>query len=574
MKTLVWLCLALGLLTTLSAVSASGILNVGESIPLYNLKFQLDDLEAGSHNAVVSVWDANGNLLAVEEIAQGTSVTRNIAGSDYIIYVNKTAEGYTYTSKWASMTVSTGAGLLNAGEGRDFGGIIIRLDDLSLNDRDALVTIMDSGSGFVSRERIAEGKYVIRTVGGQKYKISAVQTSAGYLFASKWARMKVEPATLAESPKYQETSVGEVMANGTLRVRLDDLEGGTKAAIISILDSSDNVLSRDKIAPGASIIRAAEGGQKYKILAMDTALGYTFVAKWAKITAQTSALAETVNYPTIGVGESLVNGSAVVTLEDLESGTRNAIVTINDGSGGLYRERIAEGGYVVRTIGSQRYKIQVYQTAAGYMLNGRWAKLTVQPTTLPVTTSYPGSALIHQGEALIGPDDVKVRLDDFEVGTRNAIISILDSSDNIAWQEEITPSAYAYLVRDVGGTRYRIRIFETAPGYGLNAKWMKLSIETTTTAPTALSAGVVINQGEMTSCARGAYKVVLDDIELDSRDAIVTILDSNDNPLTHERIAEGQTKSFSISGPTCIVKVVQTAPGYTFGAKWARIQAS
>ena len=92
----------------LAKESIGGILNQGESLPVDNLKFQLDDLEAlsdGTTAAIMSVLDANGNILTKDKINQGETKEFNVAGKNYRIHVYKVAPGYTFGAKWADMAV-------------------------------------------------------------------------------------------------------------------------------------------------------------------------------------------------------------------------------------------------------------------------------------------------------------------------------------------------------------------------------------------------------------------------------------------------------------------------------------
>jgi hypothetical protein len=91
----------------LAKESIGGILNQGESLPVDNLKFQLDDLEAhgDTTSAIISVLDANGNVLKKDKIDQAQTKEFNVAGKNYRIHVYKVAPGYTFGAKWADMAV-------------------------------------------------------------------------------------------------------------------------------------------------------------------------------------------------------------------------------------------------------------------------------------------------------------------------------------------------------------------------------------------------------------------------------------------------------------------------------------
>ncbi len=85
--------------------------------------------------------------------------------------------------------------------------------------------------------------------------------------------------------------------------------------------------------------------------------------------------------------------------------------------------------------------------------------------------------------------------------------------------------------------------------------------------------GGIINVGESLEAA-GGVRVRLDDIKEGSsateQHAIVSVLDANDAVLKQTTIAPGVTQTVSTSGGVQVrVRVFKTAPGYTFGAKWA-----
>jgi hypothetical protein len=91
----------------LAKESVSGILNQGESLPVDNLKFQLDDLEAhgDTTSAILSILDANGNVLKKDKVAPGETKEFNVAGKTYRFHVYKVAPGYTFGAKWADVAI-------------------------------------------------------------------------------------------------------------------------------------------------------------------------------------------------------------------------------------------------------------------------------------------------------------------------------------------------------------------------------------------------------------------------------------------------------------------------------------
>ena len=83
----------------------------------------------------------------------------------------------------------------------------------------------------------------------------------------------------------------------------------------------------------------------------------------------------------------------------------------------------------------------------------------------------------------------------------------------------------------------------------------------------------IINVGE--SLKTGVYTIRLDDIKsgttASEQGAIVSLLDASGSVLKQTVVAPGNTVSLltDSSGQKVQVRVFKTAPGYTFGAKWA-----
>jgi hypothetical protein len=91
----------------LAKESVAGILNQGESLPVDNLKFQLDDLEAHGEttSAILSIVDANGNVLKKDKVNPGNTKEFNVNGKSYRFHVYKVAPGYTFGAKWADVAI-------------------------------------------------------------------------------------------------------------------------------------------------------------------------------------------------------------------------------------------------------------------------------------------------------------------------------------------------------------------------------------------------------------------------------------------------------------------------------------
>jgi len=91
----------------LAKEAVGGILNQGESLTADDLKFQLDDLEAhgDTTSAIISVLDANGNVLKKDTVPPGSTKEFILNGKDYRFHVYKVAPGYTFGAKWADVAI-------------------------------------------------------------------------------------------------------------------------------------------------------------------------------------------------------------------------------------------------------------------------------------------------------------------------------------------------------------------------------------------------------------------------------------------------------------------------------------
>ncbi|NYZ74342.1 hypothetical protein H0O00_04315, partial [Candidatus Micrarchaeota archaeon] len=91
----------------LAKEAVSGILNQGESLPVDDLKFQLDDLEAHGDetSAILPILDANGNVLKKDKVLPGQTKEFMISGKTYRFHVYKVAPGYTFGAKWADVAI-------------------------------------------------------------------------------------------------------------------------------------------------------------------------------------------------------------------------------------------------------------------------------------------------------------------------------------------------------------------------------------------------------------------------------------------------------------------------------------
>lgn len=83
------------------------------------------------------------------------------------------------------------------------------------------------------------------------------------------------------------------------------------------------------------------------------------------------------------------------------------------------------------------------------------------------------------------------------------------------------------------------------------------------------SIGGIVNQGEWLEVDDCKY--VLSDIEADTHEAAIDVVDANGAVIDKVAISEGTTRELSNDCGDTTIRVTHTVPGYTFGAKWAKM---
>ena len=121
---------------------------------------------------------------------------------------------------------------------------------------------------------------------------------------------------------------GEQLEVNDLKFQLDDLEahGDVTAAIISILDTNDNILERQRIDPGETQ-QISINGERYRFHVYSVAAGYTFGAKWADVAIFSDEI-ELVNGQELNAAEGNYPGLYVSlhwTNRDLTSGNTDSL---------------------------------------------------------------------------------------------------------------------------------------------------------------------------------------------------------------------------------------------------------
>ncbi|MBM3229051.1 S-layer protein [Candidatus Parvarchaeota archaeon] len=95
----------------LAKESAYKIVNIGESLDAGEVKVKLSDISvatgsANDHYAIIDILDANGAVLAQQQILPGSTYTYTTpSGKSTRIHVYQTSPGFTLNAKWAEMAV-------------------------------------------------------------------------------------------------------------------------------------------------------------------------------------------------------------------------------------------------------------------------------------------------------------------------------------------------------------------------------------------------------------------------------------------------------------------------------------
>lgn len=124
---------------------------------------------------------------------------------------------------------------------------------------------------------------------------------------------------------------------------------------------------------------------------------------------------------------------------------------------------------------------------------------------------------------------------------------------------EIGPSGYA---EGLPEGRYRVNV--------LGEDYVLADADSSGIALAKESIAGIMNQGESLSVA-GGLVVRLEDLVVESGAAAVAVVDSMGNVLLRDTVEPGQTAYYSIGGEAFYFHVYATAPGYTFGSKWADV---
>ncbi|MEK6982343.1 MAG: hypothetical protein AABX38_05410 [Candidatus Micrarchaeota archaeon] len=229
-------------------LSVSGTINLTESISFAtsdgrSFSLRLDDLEAllNTKSAIVSILDNDCLVVKQAVIAEGATISFNVGQSNFNITADQIAIGYSFASKWATLTITNICSSVDGGLSNDAGtdrvasgdatpdagrtctpnppapamcssvsGIIsrgesiiyttsnlvpvaIQLDDLVISPSSisAALSILDRDCAIIRRLLIPGGQTANVWVSGSQLSVTANRLAPGYTFNAVWADLTV-----------------------------------------------------------------------------------------------------------------------------------------------------------------------------------------------------------------------------------------------------------------------------------------------------------------------------------------------------------------------------------------------
>jgi hypothetical protein len=300
-------------------------------------------------------------------------------------------------------------------------------------------------------------------------------------------------------------------------------------------------------------------------------------------------------YGTLNQNESLSIGNYKIVFEDGQQvGDKvYALLKVSDSCGApVDMLKVEEGKTAALKLDGQLLTVSAYKVAIGLTFATKWTKLSVTKPceTLPSTCSSNSDALkcsdtvplvsgtLNQDESLLiqsapGVVKYKLKLDDGQVlnGKNHAIVSLIDSCGNLRKKEKLVEGSTKTF--NINGEQFDVTVDSAAFGLTFGAKWAKFTVNVPCSATYwCTSIMGVLDVGD--SLMVDSFKIQLDDLHAQGTltSALLSVLDANGNTLTKLKIAEGSSVDLTLSGKTMRINVPEVAPGYMFGAKWAKLE--
>ena len=446
------------------------------------------------------------------------------------------------SSATCSATSPAASGTINLNESLAAGSYSYKLIELTSAGK-AKISVQQGG---VERYRVtlaAGESTTLDTTADGSVKIKVLSVAPGYTFGAKWARLEVYLCSSSTSKKVDK-KLDEAGEDIVLAPPLD-IAGTTSSsplwASLKVYENNKLVLV-DVVPEGSSTTY-----KTYKVVVERVSPGYTFGAKWAKLNiySGTSSLAK----GTVNIGESLSPSSSIrVELTDLT-------IPYPAKSCAILSDYLLCSGSSV-SIGSNTVELE--KISPGYTFGAKWAKIKVGGS----------SKVLNVGESLNIRNE-RVTLNDLTISSpenSRAVFNIQDSSGAVLFQDSLNIGSSSSAT--IGGDTYTFKILKVAPGYTFGAKWA--NVEVRRSGAVALSAKAIVGQ----TLSVGSLRFVLTDLTIANPEkarASISVLDKNGRTLFYDSIGEGS--SISVPGISLNIGVKKLAPGYSFGAKWARIKA-
>jgi hypothetical protein len=492
-------------------------LGIGDSFtgPVVNLTVSLADLSAGTgannaNLAIIDITDPSGAVINQFKVGDTDRYIFNYQGQNYAVEVDQTALGYMLSANWVSLKLyrtsdpvsgPLGFSTLNIGGVLDAGNYKVQLLDLCVATgsdyrHPAVVSILDINDTVIKQFKIDEKEKYVFNYNGQKYAVEVDQTAPGITYSAKWARLKTYPTTapLTEHSEFSVLNLGRILDAGNYKLWLNDLSVGMgsdnhHSAILTLINSTNVVVDQFKVDEKGKYIFNVDG-KRYAVEADQTTPGSGLNSHWValKTYPTTESVTSPPGFRTVGVGDNLAFENFFVRLSDLSISTtsnneRHAILDLLDQTGNLVNKfQVPENGRYVFEYNGKNYAVEIDQTAPGFTLNSKWVKMKVSSTSDPVTAPKPSH--LSYGKPSIGEsltyENFHVRLADLSGGdalnSHPAILDITDGQGLIYGRVEVDPLSPVTWTQPGTGNQVKITVYQTAPGYTLNAKWAEIGL--------------------------------------------------------------------------------------------------
>ncbi|HLD59921.1 MAG TPA: hypothetical protein VI912_02935 [Candidatus Bilamarchaeaceae archaeon] len=493
-------------------------------------KIELDDFETSPLWASIQLYEGSTPVF-VDVIQEGTFTNYE----EYTILIERVSPGYSFGAKWAKVSVYSNnnllsTGTLNIGDKLSAGSIDVELTDLT-------IPYPDESCAILSENIVCTGSPV--NINGEQVVLE--KASPGYTLNAKWVKLMVGGIS-------RTVDVGDSVTIGGQAIILDDISLSSpenSRASFQIVENQQVILE-DSFSEGDSS-SVDSGPDKRKFTILQVAPGYSFGAKWAKVLVDDGASPFT---RTVSVGQSFELGNGMdfvltdLTVSDPDRARASLSVLDGDGQVLSYQSIREEDSVFDPSLDSN---IEIEKLSPGYTFASKWARIKVGDI----------EGIVNVGEEIyVG--DLRVRLDDITVSYPETTRASLEFYDGGVLVEEESVSEGSST--QFSGITINIKTLE--PGYLLNAKRSTMEVG---------GAENVMSLGDEFDLGGGkSFKLVdITTTHPSTSRASVRVNDASGNAVYYAAITEGDTQNTNLGFD---IEVKALNPGYTFGAKWARLK--